>query len=151
MDISELITPDRVVAGVRVADKNALLGELARRAAVLTGADGPAILRVLTAREALGSTGIGLGVAMPHATLEGLAKPFTLFVKLARPIDFAAIDGAPVDLVFLMLVPPDAGAEHLAALACASRTLRDVRTRERLRKAKDAASVFEGLTGTRAA
>jgi len=151
MDISELITPDRVVAGVRVADKNALLGELARRAAAASGADGPTILRVITAREALGSTGIGLGVAMPHAAVEGLTKPFALFVKLARAIDFAAIDGAPVDLVFLLLVPPDAGADHLAALACASRTLRDAATRERLRKAKDAASLFQGLTGAHAA
>jgi nitrogen PTS system EIIA component len=116
MRIADLITPAQVLAAVRVQDKPQLLAELARRASAATGIDAPAIFTALQTREELGSTGLGQGFALPHARINGLTAFFGLFARLARPIDFQAIDGEPVDLVFLLLIPPDANAEHVAAL-----------------------------------
>ncbi len=99
------------------------------------------ILDALQAREVLGSTGLGKGFALPHARLDALSKFFALFVRLARPIDFAAIDGRPVDLVILLLTPANAGSQHLATLAALSRPLRDEAFVQRLRRAPDAAGV----------
>ena len=95
MTIGEIIGPDRVVVGLRVADKAQLLQELAGRAATALGLDRRAIFDALQARENLGSTGLGKGFALPHARLDALSEPFALFVRLARPIDFAAIDDQP--------------------------------------------------------
>src|SRR5665213_2230535 len=98
MDIRDLIAPDRAIASLRISDKSQLLQELARRAAASLGMDVSTIHDPLLSREKLGSTGIGHGVALPHARIRGLKNVFGLFVRLERPIDFAAIDDQPVDL-----------------------------------------------------
>ncbi len=145
MRIADLIAPAQVVAGLRVPDKPQLLAELARRSAAATGIDVSSILTALQTREQLGSTGLGQGFALPHARIEGLTAFFGLFARLARPIDFQAIDGQPVDLVFLLLIPPNADTEHVAALAAIARPIRDRQFVRELRQAKDAAALRERL------
>lgn len=148
MNIGDLIAPDRIVLDLRVRDKAQLLRELAMRAEALgTGGTTGTILAALQSREALGSTGLGKGFALPHARIEGLNAFVGLFARLARPIDFDAIDGAPVDLVFLLLMPPEAADNaNVAALAAVSRRFRDRETVARLRKA-DTATVLGALVG----
>ena len=138
MPIGEIIAADRIEVGLRVADKMQLLQELAARAAAALGLDRRAIFEALLARENLGSTGLGKGFALPHARLEALSETFALFVRLARPIDFEAIDERPVDLVILLLSPANGGNHHLATLAALSRPLRDVGFLQQLRQAPDA-------------
>ncbi len=141
MTIGEIIGPDQVVVGVRVTDKRQLLQDLAGRAATALALDRGVIFDALQARENLGSTGLGKGFALPHARLDGLNEPFALFVRLGRPIDFAAIDEKPVDLVILLLSPADGSNQHLATLAALSRPLRDAAFVQRLRRAPDAAAL----------
>lgn len=148
MEIADLINPDRVIPGLRVSDKAQLLNELSRRAALMLGSDVQTIAGALTKREELGSTGIGHGIAIPHARVDGLRQIFGLFARLERAIDFAAVDAQPVDLAFLLLIPTNAGNEHLAALACVSRCLRDRDIAQRLRAATDAHTLFARLTGS---
>jgi PTS system nitrogen regulatory IIA component len=148
MGIADIIGPNYVIVGLRVADKAQLLRELARRAASALSLDQRIILDALQAREALGSTGLGKGFALPHARLDTLPQFFALFVRLARPIDFAAIDDRPVDLVIMLLTPADAGSQHLATLAALSRPLRDAAFVQRLRQASDAEAVHALLAGT---
>lgn len=133
--LSELIGPDHVFVQLRVADKARLLQELARRAAQALGLPAADVAAALTAREALGSTGVGSGIAVPHAQVPQLAGTAGFFAQLERPVDYAAIDGKPVDLVFLLLGPPAARAEHLALLAAGTRRLRDRAVAEALRAA----------------
>lgn len=148
MDITDLITKERIALDVRARDKPLLLLELARRASAAgLPATPAAIATALQARERLGSTGLGKGFALPHARVEGLTDFFGLFVRLARPIDFEAIDGQPVDVVFLLLMPQDPGNQHVAALAAVSRRMRDGDTLQRLRRAADAESALMMLTG----
>ena len=147
MKLNELIGSDRVIVDLRASDKAQLLGELSRQAAHRTGLDGGAVLSALAAREALGSTGLGRGFALPHARVAGLDRLFGLFVRLARPLDFDAIDGQPVDLVFLLLIPLGAGNEHVAALAAVAREMRDEATVKRVRKAATAAALYQHLSG----
>jgi nitrogen PTS system EIIA component len=147
MTIGEIIGPDRVVVGLRVADKTQLLQELAGRAASALGLDRRAVFEALQARENLGSTGLGKGFALPHARLEALSETFALLVRLARPIDFAAIDERPVDLVILLLSPADGGNHHLATLAALSRPLREAAFVEKLRRVPDAAALHRMLAG----
>lgn len=147
MPIADLIGPNHVVEGLRVADKAQLLAELARRAAAELSLDQQAILRALLAREQLGSTGLGKGFALPHARMNGLAKFFALFVRLHRPIEYEAIDGKPVDLVILLLTPEAASAQHLAMLAALSRPLRDEAFVLQLRRAPSAAAMYKLLSG----
>jgi nitrogen PTS system EIIA component len=123
--LSDLLGPDAVMTGVAVPNKKALLQQLAQAAARLTGVDNKHVLERLVERERLGSTGFGGGIAIPHGKIDGLDRVVGLFARLAEPVDFQAIDGMPVDLVFLLLSPPDAGVEHLKALARVSRRLRD--------------------------
>jgi nitrogen PTS system EIIA component len=130
---------------LRVGDKTQLLRELARRASAALSLDQRVILDALQAREDLGSTGLGKGFALPHARLDALSQFFALFVRLARPIDFAAIDDRPVDLVILLLTPANSGSQHLATLAALSRPLRDDAFVRRLRQASDAASLHKLL------
>ncbi len=125
MELADLLTRDRVVAGLRAGDKAQLLQDLARRAAGALDMPLQPILGALQAREQLGSTGLGRGFALPHARIEGVDSFFGLFARLSRPVAYQAIDEKPVDLVFLLLIPPDAGSEHVAALAAISRPLRD--------------------------
>lgn len=148
MEISDLIAPDRIALDLRVRDKTQLLHDLAARAEAFGGGvRADAILAALRSREALGSTGLGKGFALPHARVEGLKQYVGLFARLTRPIDYDAIDGAPVDLVFLLLMPPEeAGNKNVGALAAVSRRFRDGETVARLRKA-DAATTLATLTG----
>src|SRR5689334_20995693 len=113
MEIADLLTPASVFASLRVTSKKQALQELARRAAPLVGQDERSIFEVLLERERLGSTGIGTGVAIPHGRLPGLARLHGVFARLERPIDFEAIDDQPIDLIFLLLTPDAAGADHL--------------------------------------
>jgi nitrogen PTS system EIIA component len=149
VNITDLIArdrvTDRVIAALRVSDKAQLLRDLSQRAAKLLAIDPQPILDPLVAREALGSTGVGQGIAVPHARIGGLHDFFGLFARLERPIDFTAIDERPVDLVFLLLIPDEAGNDHLAALACVSRRLRDRDAAAQLRTAKTAAELYEIL------
>jgi nitrogen PTS system EIIA component len=145
MQIADLIKPDRVLAALRASDKRNLLTLLSRAAAGALALEPQTVLDALVRREELGSTGVGNGVAMPHARIDDVKAPFCLVARLERPIDFAAIDATPVDLVALVLTPAGADAEHLSALACISRQLRDPKTAERARAAPNAAELCRAL------
>ena len=116
MDLADLIEPDRVVFAARASNKQQLLQDLASRAATLLNLDGWVIFDALQAREELGSTGLGTGFALPHARVEGLDRLFGMFTRLNRPIHFDSIDGKPVDLAFLLLIPPRLAANTFARL-----------------------------------
>jgi nitrogen PTS system EIIA component len=138
--LADAISEDRVFVRLRAADKPRLLQELARRAGAVLGIPAADIAAALNAREALGSTGIGSGIAVPHAQLPLLAATAGFFAQLERPVEFAAIDGKPVDLLFLLLGPPQARAEHLAFLAAGTRRLREKSVAAALRAATTAAA-----------
>jgi PTS system nitrogen regulatory IIA component len=125
MRLTDFISPEAVVANLKATNKKQLLQELSERAAKLSGLSAREIFDALLHRERLGSTGIGEGIAIPHGKLTKVKSIFGLFVRLERPIDFDSLDGAPVDLVFLLLAPEASGADHLKALACVARILRD--------------------------
>jgi|SRR5689334_13827620 nitrogen PTS system EIIA component len=146
MDIADLLTPTGVIANLRVSSKRQALQELAKRAATLSGRHERAIFDVLLERERLGTTGIGMGTAVPHGRLAGLPRPYGLFARLERPIDFEAIDSQPVDLAFLLLTPETAGADHLKALARISRLLRDRVMCDKLRGTDRADALYALLT-----
>jgi len=141
MDLADLIEADRVVYAGRASNKEQLLQDLAWRAATQLNLDAQTICNALQAREELGSTGLGDGFALPHARIEGLDRLFGMFTRLNRPVHFDSIDGKPVDLVFLLLIPPAARNEHLAALASISRYLRDKEFAAKLRKAPSASAL----------
>lgn len=144
MEIIDLITPASVIPNLRATSKKQALQELAHRSAQLIGRDERAIYETLMERERLGTTGIGAGTAVPHGRLPDLSRIFGLFARLERPIDFEAIDNQPIDLIFLLLTPASAGADHLKALARVSRLLRDRKICEKLR-ATDGAEALYGL------
>ncbi len=146
MEIWDLITPESVIAKLRAANKRQALQEIARRAAALVGEDEHKIFETLLEREQLGTTGIGGGTAVPHGRLPHLARPAGLFARLEKPVDFDAIDSQPVDLIFLLLTPSDAGANHLKALARISRLLRDRAMCAKLRGTADADAIYALLT-----
>lgn len=131
---------------LRVNGKKQVLQELSAHAAKLTGLDERAVFEALLQRERLGSTGIGEGLAIPHGKLPGLERLFGLVARLEKPIDFEALDGQPVDVLFLLLAPEGAGADHLKALARAARVLRQPGVIERIRAARDAAALYAVLT-----
>jgi len=145
MPLTDLITPSSVIAGLKVNSKKQLLQELAARAAELSGQSERTILEILQQREKLGSTGVGNGIAIPHGKLPKLDRLFGLFARLDRPIDFEALDDAPVDLVFLLLAPENAGADHLKALARVARLLRDAEIARKLRGSRDAEALYAVL------
>jgi len=146
--ISDLIGPDHVVVALRANDKPQLLGELSRRAGRMLAIAPQTVLDALQAREALGSTGVGQGIALPHTRIAGLKESFGLFARLERPIDFDAIDGRPVDLVFLLLVPDRPGNEGLTALAAVARQLRDPKIAAQLRTDANTTKLYELLTAS---
>ena len=146
MKISDFLTPPDVLVNVRVADKNRLLEELARIAAAKVKLPEADVLAALVKREALGSTGMGNGVAIPHARFAGLDRPFGLLAKLKQAVAFDAIDGQPVDVVFLLLLPTAAEGEQLGALACVARKLRAADDLAKLRRAKNAGELYAALT-----
>jgi PTS system nitrogen regulatory IIA component len=133
--ITDLLPPGAVLHGVSAADKPALLATLAQHAAQFCGIDAARIADAMTAREALGTTGFGGGIAIPHARLAGLDHMVAVLATLAPPVDYGALDGERVDLVVLLLAPVEAGAEPLKALARISRLLRDAALVEKLRAA----------------
>jgi PTS system nitrogen regulatory IIA component len=128
-------------------NKRSLLQQLANIAADRLGVDARVIAATISEREKLGSTGFGQGVAIPHGKVEGLSQIYCLFVRLSEPVRYKAIDGAPVDLVFLLLSPPDAGAEHLKALAAISRVVRHAPTLEKMRGARSRDALAAVLMG----
>lgn len=146
MDIADLITPRSVIAQLRAGNKRQVLQELAKRAATIAGLPERAIYDVLVERERLGTTGIGTGVAIPHGKLPGLDRVYGVFARLERVVDFEAIDDRPVDLVFVLLAPEGAGADHLKALARVSRLLRDPTICDKLRGTDNADALYALLT-----
>jgi PTS system nitrogen regulatory IIA component len=148
MDLSDILAVDRIDAALNVANKKALFQQLGAVAARKTGLATKDIVAALGERERLGSTGFGGGVAIPHGKIEGLTAMFGYFARLSTPIEFHAVDNAPVDLVFLLLSPPDAGADHLKALARVSRALRDRQTLAKLRGARSRDAMFALLSGS---
>jgi PTS system nitrogen regulatory IIA component len=146
MEITDLLSQENVIANLRASSKKQALHELARRAAEATGLHERAIFDVLLERERLGTTGVGNGIAIPHGKLADLKRLYGLFARLDQPIDFDSIDEQPVDLIFLLLAPESAGADHLKALARVSRLLRDRSTCEKLRGANQPAALYALLT-----
>ncbi|MFP4127071.1 MAG: PTS sugar transporter subunit IIA [Alphaproteobacteria bacterium] len=142
----DVLDPAAVKLHVRVSSKRQLFNEVAGAAAHAASLDSKAVLAALSEREHLGSTGVGEGVAMPHARIEGLDQLFALFWLLERPIAFDAIDDKPVDLVFVLLVPAGAETEHLKTLAKVARKLRDPGLRSRLRSTDDPKVAWRALT-----
>jgi nitrogen PTS system EIIA component len=146
MEMIDLLAPRGVIATLRVGNKKQALQEIARRAATITGVPERRIVDVLTEREKMGSTGIGKGIAIPHGKLAELTQLYGVFARLERPIPFEAIDDQPVDLLFTLLAPAEAGAEHLRALARVSRLLRDAATCQKLRGTDNADALYALLT-----
>ena len=146
MNLSELLTPQAVIASLKVNSKKQVLQELSKKASELTGQPERAIFEVLTERERLGTTGVGHGIAIPHGKLAALDRLYGVFARLETPVDFDAIDEQPVDLVFLLLAPETAGADHLKALARVSRLLRDRASCDKLRGTDSADAVYALLT-----
>jgi nitrogen PTS system EIIA component len=141
-DLDDLIAPGAVQADVPASSKKAVLTTLGATAAGQWGLDARGVSEALTRREKLGSTGFGGGVAIPHARIEGLERVHGAFLRLARPVDFDAVDDQPVDLVFMLLSPARASAEHLRALARVSRRLRDSTLTAKLRGAGSADALY---------
>ncbi len=135
MEIADLLSPDAVLSHLKVASKKQVLQEMAHKAAALTRLPERRIFETLSEREKLGSTGMGQGIAIPHGRVPGIEKMTGLFAQLDNPVDFDAMDDQPVDLVFLLLAPEGAGADHLKALARVSRLLRNQSVCEKLREA----------------
>lgn len=150
MSLTDLLTPAAVIPALKANTKKQVMQELAAKAAELTGQNERTVLEVLMQREKLGSTAVGGGIAIPHGKLPKLESMFGLFARLARPVDFEALDGQPVDLIFLLLAPESAGADHLKALARVARLLRDPDTARKLRESEDATALFAVLTLTSA-
>jgi PTS system nitrogen regulatory IIA component len=147
MHLSEFLDFDAISTRLSGGNKRSLLQQLAHMAAQRLGVAQATILASVTEREQLGSTGLGQGVAIPHGKLEGLTRIYGLFARLAEPIDYKAIDGRPVDLVFLLLSPPDVGAEHLKALAAVSRITRHGPTLDKMRGARSRDALAAVLMG----
>nr|WP_294547953.1 PTS sugar transporter subunit IIA [uncultured Rhodopila sp.] len=147
MDIADFLTPDRIVLDAKLRDKSQFVTETARLFASLDPALQPASVETaLRARERLGSTGLGGGFALPHARIEGLEEYAGLFLRLAKPIDFDAIDGKPIDLAFVLLIPFETTTPHVAALAAISRKFRDAALAAKLRKVGTQTAAYEALT-----
>jgi PTS system nitrogen regulatory IIA component len=146
MALLDFLTPEAVAPALRVSGKKQALHELSAHAAPLTGLDERAIFEALLQRERLGSTGIGEGIAIPHGKLPSLNRLFGLIARLEKPIDFEALDDQPVDILFLLLAPEGAGADHLKALARVARVLREPGVVERIRATRDAAALYAIMT-----
>jgi len=146
MPLDDILAADAIFSALKASNKKQALQELAAKAAVATGRAEREIFEILMQRERLGSTGIGNGVAIPHGKLPRLKALVGLFARLEKPIDFEALDGHPVDLIFLLLAPEAAGADHLKALARIARLLRDPAIAAKLRATDDAQTIYELLS-----
>ena len=146
MKVSDFLSSADVMTDLAFADKQKLLEDLARRAATIVDVQPALILSELVKRERLGSTGMGGGVALPHARFHQVAKPWGMLVRLRRPIAFDAVDDQPVDTIVLLLLPDASNGERLGALACIARKLRDPAIMAALRRARDGAEIYRTLT-----
>jgi nitrogen PTS system EIIA component len=146
MNVSDFLSSADVAIDAAFADKQKLLEDLARRAATVVDIEPNLILAELQKREELGSTGVGGGVAIPHARFHDLHKPFGMLVRLKKPIEFDAVDGKPVNTIALLLLPDARDGERLGALACFARKLRDPSVITALRRARDGAEIYRCLT-----
>ena len=145
--LADLLSRDRLLLDLRAGSKRELFQELAAAVEAATGIDQTVALSALVQREKLGTTGIGEGLALPHARLPGLARPLAFFARLARPVDYDALDERPVDLVLALVAPEEDSAAQLKALAQLARLLRDPILTGRLRRETDPARVYDLLTG----
>lgn len=146
MKIKEFLAPSDVLIDFRARDKLGLLREISSRAASALKLPADAVAHEIVKRDELGSTGIGRGVCIPHARLRAVNKPYGLLTRLRYPIDFDAVDGQPVDIVFLLLLPASSQLDQLNALAAAARKLRETELLRRLRAATTATEMFEAIT-----
>ena len=145
MELAELLKPEAIVADLRATNKKQALQELSERAARLTGLHERQIFDVLLERERLGTTGVGNGIAIPHGKLASIKSIAGIFARLEAPVDFEALDDQPVDLVFLLLAPEGAGADHLKALSRIARVLRDQDLVAKLRATESASAIYAFL------
>lgn len=148
MDLSDLIEVSAVMPALKANSKKQLLQLLAEKAAAVTGLPEREVFDTILQRERLGSTGVGNGIAIPHGKLPGISRITGIFARLESPIDFEALDDQPVDLVFLLLAPEGAGADHLKALSRIARVLRDSDTVTKIRGTQDAAAIHTFLSQT---
>jgi nitrogen PTS system EIIA component len=146
MPLNDLLAPEGVIPVMRVNGKKQALQELSERAAKVCGLSGREIFDAILQRERLGSTGVGDGVAIPHGKLANCHRIFACFARLERPIDFEALDGLPVDLIFVLIAPESAGADHLKALAMIARVLRAPGLATQLRNTRDALGLYSLVT-----
>ena len=146
MTLENIVDRQSVLANVKAQNKKQLLGELSQALGTIVAIDHRIIFETLLTREKLGSTGIGAGIAIPHGKVPALNRVYGLFAKLPVPVDFEAVDGQPVDLVFVLLAPEHAGADHLKALAKISRILRDPAVVAKLRGTQEAEGLYAILT-----
>lgn len=146
MPLLDFLDPQAVLPALRVSGKKQALQELASQAARLTGLPETAIYEALLQRERLGSTGIGEGIAIPHGKLPGMTRIFGLVARLDKPVNFEALDSQPVDVMFLLLAPEGAGADHLKALARVARVLREPGLIERVRATRDPEALYAIMT-----
>jgi PTS system nitrogen regulatory IIA component len=146
MALTDLLSPDAILSALRVNGKKQALQEMSERAAQVSGLPAREIFDALLQRERLGSTGVGDGIAIPHGKLAKCTRIFGIFARLERAIDFEALDGLPVDLIFLLIAPESAGADHLKALAMIARVLRDSEMAAQLRATRDASALYSLLT-----
>ena len=146
MQIADLLSPEGVIAALKVQGKKQLLQELSARAATIVHIPERRVYETLTERERLGTTGVGQGIAIPHGRLANIDKIAGVFARLETPIEYDAVDNQPVDLVFMLLAPEGAGADHLKALARVSRLLRNQTACDKLRAAKSSEALYAILT-----
>lgn len=150
MTLIDLLSPDAVISPLRANSKKQALQELAQHAASITGLPERELFEALLQRERLGSTGIGDGIAIPHGRMPGIERLVGLFARADKPIDFDALDGQPVDIVFVLIAPEGAGADHLKALARVARVLRNHAVLEQVRLARDPAAIYAILADSAA-
>lgn len=146
MPLIELISADAIIPALKASSKKQVLQEMSEKAAKVSGLSSREIFEALLQRERLGSTGVGNGIAIPHGKLPRVGRIFGVFTRLAKPIDWESLDAAPVDLVFLLIAPESAGADHLKALARIARAMRDPLLTAKLRAARDASGLYAMLT-----
>jgi|SRR4051812_32948882 nitrogen PTS system EIIA component len=146
MSLKDLLNADAILPSLKVNSKKQALQELSEKAGLVSGIASREIFDALLQRERLGSTGVGNGIAIPHGKLAKAGRIFGVFARLERPIDYEALDGAPVDLMFLLIAPETAGADHLKALARTARLFRDPVVTAKIRATRDAAAIYTMLT-----
>lgn len=146
MPLIELISADAIIPALKASGKKQVLQEMSEKAAKVSGLSSREIFEALLQRERLGSTGVGNGIAIPHGKLPRVGRIFGVFARIAKPVDWESLDSAPVDLVFLLIAPETAGADHLKALARIARAMRDQALTKKLRAGRDASALYAMLT-----